>query len=452
MSLRARLVASMTVLLLVVIAAVGVAATRSVRGILVDQVDGSLVTVASRRGFPKPGTEPHTETVFFRSIAEIHMTSSGTLVLSRPSGFTDDPDELPDLGSLPLEEGFSYVGSVDGSVRYRTFLDVRPDRSVSVYAIPMATVDQAIATLINRMLAAGALVLLAGGAATWWAVSRAMRPVDEMIEVAAAIAGGDLSRRVPELDTATELGRLSTALNQMLVNIEGVMTSELEARERLRQFIADASHELRTPLTTVIGYAELRSRGGLDDPEVESQAWERIESESRRMARITEDLLTLARLGQSQELQRTEVDLVEVARGLVEDHRAVDTDRTIELDAPDDLIINGDPGRLHQVLGNLLSNARVHTPPGTRIVIRLSAGPRGATVVVADTGPGIPPEALDAVFDRFYRTDKSRARKSGGSGLGLAIVRAIVEAHGGTVSVENAPHGGAQFTVNLPDE
>lgn len=451
MSLRTRLVVSTTALLLVVIAAVGLAASRSVRAILLDQVDGSLVAIAERRGFPRPDTEPSaSDAIVFRSIAEVHVSASGQLVYSRPSGYIDDPDELPDLGGVERAEGLGYVPSVDGAVQYRTYLDIRRDGSLSFYAAPMTPVTLAISSLVARLVTTGGLVLLVGAAATWLTVRSATRPVDEMIEAAAAIADGDLARRVPDLDPSTELGQLSVALNKMLIKIEEGVTAERAARERLRQFVADASHELRTPLTTIIGYAELRGRSGEAFTEVEEQAWERIESESRRMARLTEDLLTLARLGHAQELEHAAVDLVAVGRGLVDDHQTVDPQRPIDLVAPDAMVVEGDAERLHQVLSNLIANTRVHTPPGTRVEVRIDGDDRVATMTVTDTGPGIPADSLDSVFERFYRADKSRARQSGGSGLGLAIVRAIVDAHGGTVTAGNAPGGGAQFTVELP--
>ncbi len=451
MSLRTRLVVSMTALLLVVIAAVGLAASRSVRTILLDQVDSSLVAIAERRGFPRPDTEPSaSDAIVFRSIAEVHVNASGQLVYSRPSGYVDDPDELPDLRGVEREEGFGYVRSIDGAVQYRTYLDIRRDGSLSFYAAPMTPVTLAISSLVARLVTAGGLVLVIGAAATWLTVRSATRPVDEMIDAAAAIADGDLSRRVPELDPSTELGQLSVALNKMLIKIEEGVTAERAARERLRQFVADASHELRTPLTSIIGYAELRGRSGAAFAEVEGQAWDRIESESRRMARLTEDLLTLARLGHAQELEHSAVDLVAVSRGLVEDHQTVDPQRPIGLVAPDTMVVEGDAERIHQVLSNLIANTRGHTPPGTRVEVKIEGDDRMATVTVTDTGPGIPADSLDSVFERFYRADKSRARQSGGSGLGLAIVRAIVETHGGTVTAGNAPEGGAQFTVKLP--
>lgn len=448
MTLRTRLVASLTGLLLLVIAALGVAASRSVRDILVDQIDGSLLAVAARRGFPSGNQPP--DTVVFRAIAEVHMTRSGRVVMARPSGFTDDPDELPDLTGLPRRAGFAFVPSADGSIRYRTFVDARPNGAVSIYASPMTPVAEAVRTLVAKLLVVGGAVLLLGGAASWWTVRRATEPVDQMIDVAASIAGGDLSQRIPELDPSSELGKLATALNKMLSDIERAVNSERDARERLRQFVADASHELRTPLTTLIGYAELRKKGGLVETALEDQAWERIESESRRMANLTEDLLTLARLGQAQPLQFGVVDLVALARDMIEDHRAVDPGRTVELQAPASLLITADAERIQQVVANLLSNLRVHTPEGTAAEIRITERRDQAVIEVADEGPGLPVDSLDAVFDRFYRADKSRARKSGGSGLGLAIVRAIVEAHGGFVTAGNSPGGGAKFTVALP--
>jgi two-component system OmpR family sensor kinase len=272
-----------------------------------------------------------------------------------------------------------------------------------------------------------------------------------MVETAEAIAGGDLTRRVPDLPPGTELGRLGGSLNEMLTHIEHALKVERAGQERLRRFVADASHELRTPLAAVAGYAELRRRGGLATADDEDKAWSRIESESRRMGSLIEDLLMLARLDQSQPLRFEPVDLAAIVGDAAADHRAIAPDRPIEVDAPDSLMVEGDGERLHQVVSNLLSNARVHTPPGTGVNAAVGSDSDGTVrIEVTDDGPGIAGDAVDRVFERFYRADQSRSRRSGGSGLGLAIVQAIVAAHGGTVGASNVEGRGARFAVTLP--
>jgi two-component system OmpR family sensor kinase len=236
----------------------------------------------------------------------------------------------------------------------------------------------------------------------------------------------------------------------MLAHIEGAVEAERQVQERLRRFVADASHELRTPITAIAGYAELRRKGGLAEAEAEANAWSRIEGESRRMSSLVAELLTLARLDTTEPLATGEVDLAEIARTAAADHAAIDPLRPIELTGEDTALVPGDGGRLHQVVSNLLANVRTHTPEGTHVTIDVARRNGKVQLSVADDGPGIPEASLPHVFDRFYRADPSRSRRSGGSGLGLAIVQAIVEAHGGTVAAANAGDGGARISVTLP--
>ncbi len=449
MSLRAKLVLSFTVLLVVVIFGVAIVASRSVSTILINQLDTTLTSFADRGPGPDGGPhEPRDDENFLSPIAEMLISSDGSTALARPSGFADDPDPLPDVSDLDGVEGFTNLTSVDGSLDYRAHVTRFQDGTTLVRAAPLDDVEATTNSLIRTLLLAGTGVLLLGGAATWWTVDRAMRPVGEMVETAEAIAEGDLTRRVPERDPNTELGRLGMSLNEMLAHIEAALTSEREGRERLRRFVADASHELRTPVTAVSGYAELRRRGGLDTPEAEDQAWARIESESSRMKTLIEDLLVLARLGESQPLVLEKVDLVEIARDAAGDHAIIDPSRPVSVTGSESVDVQGDGQRLYQVISNLLANIRVHTPDGTLVTVDVRDEDAWAVLTVSDDGPGIPPESLEHVFDRFYRADPSRSRSSGGSGLGLSIVAAIVEAHGGTVDVEN--NGGARFSVRLP--
>ncbi|MDX6218689.1 MAG: two-component system, OmpR family, sensor kinase, partial [Frankiales bacterium] len=223
--------------------------------------------------------------------------------------------------------------------------------------------------------------------------------------------------------------------------------------ERMRRFIGDASHELRTPLTSIRGFAELYRQGALPASADVDRAMSRVESEAARMGLLVEDLLLLARLDQQRPLERLDVDLLELATDAVADALAVDPSRPVRLEAVADgppPVVSGDPARLRQVFGNLVTNALTHTPSGTPVVMRVSTSTDKAVVEVSDTGPGIPAEDRGRIFERFFRTDASRTRASGGTGLGLSIVAALVAAHGGSVEVDDTPGGGATFRVTLP--
>lgn len=465
MSLRTKLVISFTTLLLVVIATVGFVASRSIETILINQIDQTLAGFLQRGPLPPgnfgpaPGLSPEPEQQgeeVLRSTAEVIVDADGDIAWSRPSGFRDDPDPLPDVSDIPDTDGPFFVSSIDGTIEYRAVARPLPEEIAAgatlIRAAPLTEVSAATSSLVQTLLLSGVGVLLLGGAATWWTVERSMSPVEQMVETAETIAAGDLSQRVPQLNPDTELGRLGASLNEMLTNIENAVQTERDSKARLRQFMADASHELRTPLTAIAGYAELRRKGGLDTPEAEEKAWSRIQSESQRMGSLIEDLLTLTRLGQSQPLQIERVDIAAVVRDAAADHRVIDETRPVSVTGPESIFVEADGERLHQVIGNLLSNVRVHTPPGTHVEITMRDQRTGVTIEVTDDGVGIPEAALPHVFDRLYRADPSRSRRSGGSGLGLAIVDAIVTAHGGTVSVANIGGGGARFRIDLPRE
>ena len=333
------------------------------------------------------------------------------------------------------------------------------------------------------------VIIIAGLAIVGVAIVQAsLRPLRDIERTAQAIAAGDLSRRVPDQDPATEVGRLGRSLNTMLSQIESSFyaqaQSEAAARrseERMRQFVADASHELRTPLTAMRGYAEYyRQRGGMhDDPAGRSQPgngelghelgshsqltradmdriMQRVEQESARMGVLVEDMLLLARLDQQRPIEHRPVDLLTLAADAVQDARIIAPDRdiTLEVGSGAAFLILGDEVRLRQVIGNLMNNALTHTPEGTPVAVRVLPGPRqpvpSVVLEVADQGPGLRQDQAEHVFERFYRADQARTRKAGGTGLGLAIVAALVAAHDGTVALKTAPGEGATFRITLP--
>ena len=289
-------------------------------------------------------------------------------------------------------------------------------------------------------------------AACWFLIRHGLRPVDRMVDTAAAIAAGDMTQRVPDPDPATELGRLGTALNEMLARIEGAIAARAEGEQRLRRFVADAAHELRTPLTSLRGYAELYRQGALPDEPAVRNAMGRIESEGARMARLVDDLWLLAQLDQSRGLDLMPIDVVPIIREAIEAFAIVDPDRPITVNVPEVAMVEGDRLRLRQVIDNLLSNARTHTPAGTPVTVTASVTQARdrVEIAVADAGPGIAAADQRRLFERFWRADRARTRSRGGTGLGLVIVQSLVEAHGGRINVESQPGRGSTFTVTLP--
>jgi two-component system OmpR family sensor kinase len=345
----------------------------------------------------------------------------------------------------------------------------------ALIAQSLTDVQQTVRQMVGLQVAVGVILLVVLAGVGSYVVRRSLRGLVDVENTAVAIAGGDLSRRVPERDPRSEVGRLSGALNAMLHQIENAFAertaSEAAARrsedaarrsedaarrseDRMRRFVADASHELRTPLTSIRGFAELaRQRGG----ELRPDEMRRIEDEAKRMGLLVDDLLLLARLDQQRPLAHDPVDLLELAGDAVRDAKAIQPERTVRLEvlpgseAP---VVTGDEARLRQVLGNLLSNALHHTPESAPVTVAVgtekSTVGRRAVVLVRDSGPGLSDEHKSRVFERFYRADSARTRATGGSGLGLSIVAALVAAHDGTVDVTDTPAGGATFTIRLP--
>jgi two-component system OmpR family sensor kinase len=358
------------------------------------------------------------------------------------------PDSLPGTTSGATATTTYTVGAQQGATRFRLQATPIPGGGTLVIAIPLTEVAATIRRLFGiEAIVSIAVLMLAAGLASWF-VRSGLRPLEDMGATAGAIAAGDLSQRVEPTDDRTEVGRLGAALNSMLAQIEAAFEERRASEARLRRFVADASHELRTPITSIRGYAELFRRGADTRPEDLATSMARIEAEAERMGVLVDDLLLLARLDQGRPLARDPVDLTGLATEAVDAARAIDPERTIELDAPAAAVVSGDAGRLRQVLDNLLENARVHTPAGTRTTVTVHPTEDGVVLSVADDGPGMDGEGAARAFERFYRGDPARSRSTGGAGLGLSIVAAIVEAHGGSVRV--GQEDGTEVVVTLP--
>jgi two-component system OmpR family sensor kinase len=343
------------------------------------------------------------------------------------------------------------VHAQGGGTRFRVLAQPVGDGSTVVVAVPLRDVDQTLRRLLRVETVVAALILLALAASAWWVVRLGLAPLRRMEDTADAIAAGDLSQRVDEGDPRTEVGRLARAFNTMLSRIEEAFRAREASERRMREFLSDASHELRTPLTSIRGYAELFRRGAASRPDDLAKSMRRIEDEAARMGVLVDDLLLLARLEEGRKPERRDVELSALAVDGVDDLRAADPGRPVHLRTEPGLVVAGDERQLRQVIGNLLSNARSHTPPGTPVDVSVAAHDGSVLLEVADRGPGLPPGVGDRVFERFFRADDSgRSRDHGGSGLGLAIVAGVVAAHGGEVHATNREGGGARFVVRLP--
>ncbi|MGX1162305.1 two-component system OmpR family sensor kinase [Arthrobacter sp. SLBN-100] len=387
-----------------------------------------------------------------------------------PYPFGGDAEKHPDISSISVEQAQArgvvpyQVKGTDGHNWRVVAVTVQTNQTTAVVVIglPLQSVDDVLKHATLVVTGVGLLTLLLASLIASWTVSRSFRPLARVEKTAAAIAAGDLSRRVEVENPGTELGRLSSSLNAMLAHIESAFAARTASEARMRRFAADASHELRTPLVTIRGFSELYRHGALTTDEDVATAMGRIESEAKRMGSMVEDLLLLARLDEQRPLQQKPVDLQLIAHDSVVDTQASSPSRVISLVGLDGgpaapAPVLGDEAKLRQVVGNLVGNALRYTPENTPI--ELAVGVRAAAdghersvIEVRDHGPGISEEDAAKVFERFYRADTSRTRETGGSGLGLAIVAAIVGSHGGSVRVENTDGGGATLVVSLPRE
>ncbi len=462
MSLRLRLLALVAGLAIVALVAAEAATYIALRSFLYSQIDRTV---------------SHSVDVLGDSLAagnKLNAMDLATLVSTTPGLYVGDlakdrqitwqalgvargahPAPAPSLGHLGAvadndEAPPITVDARSGDLQYRVAVEPIGANQALLLAAPLDNIDDTLARLLTiEVIVAGIAIagVLAAGA---WLITVSLRPLSRIERTASAIAAGDLSHRVEDARPTTEVGRLALAFNAMIARIEAAFAEQSESERVLRQFVADASHELRTPLTVVRAYAELFDRGARYRPDDLERAMGGIQREAARMSLLVDDLLLLARLDQHPEVIRRDVDLVEVAHLAADASHAIDPERTITVVAPESAIVRGDPDALRRVVDNLLGNVRSHTPPGTPATVRVTPKDTHVMLEVADRGPGLPPDLAAHVFERFSRGDASRSRDAGGSGLGLAIVAAIVDAHGGSVSVTTTEGAGATFAAILP--
>ena len=467
MSLRRRLLLTLAPLFIIGLIAVDAGTYLFLQSFLVGKVDAQLQGLHPKveadlgggpagggRGGPPPNAldiPPGTYGAIVSPAGAIAAgpktyTAEGTTSAAQPvltAGLGSGSDQGPT---------YSTVAGTGGVDQYRLYVeaDQRHEPDLLVVGVPLDSVTSTLGQLLLLELLTTAAITLVLLVATWVLVRRGLQPLERMGATARSIAASDLSRRVDPANEVTEVGRLGAAINTMLGQLEAAFAERAAGELRLRHFVSDASHELRTPLTSMRGYAELLRRNpDMSDADV-ALATRRIEEEAARMGLLVDDLLLLARLDQGRPLERAPVDLATLLDDACADARATDPGRRISCLVESTVTVTGDELQLRQVLGNLMRNALVHTPPGVPVEARLGRGGGNAFIEVVDHGPGIPQENSERIFERFQRVDPERSRDQGGSGLGLSIVAAVVLAHGGRVAVLETPGGGATFRIELP--
>lgn len=486
--LRTRLIAILVSALGIACLIIGVSSYLTLQKSLYDQLEGRLDEAVNRSrlmkdGGPNPDTQSPTGSPSAensscgtapsgRGPLDAPGQSAGTVILcidtnsQITAGYLDiegatqelSAEDIGILQAIEADQQASTVALEKGDYLVKATQNTRGETIVT--GLPLAEMQRTLGVLVAVMVAGSLGVMVLAGLLGSWLIRRTMKPLERVAHVAASVAQRDLengdltgSPRVEQRDSNphTEVGAVGFTLNQLLDNVNSALTARQKTEDQMRVFVADASHELRTPLAAIRGYSDLLNwTENLTDQG--EQSLSRINSQTERMSRLVEDLLLLARLDEGRKTVMETVDLTELLLENVLDLQVAAPTHRWELALPEDPVeVTGDRAQLQQVVLNLLSNARKHTDEGTRIIagLHLSANQQEAIITVEDNGQGIAPDFIDKIFDRFSRADKARSGSDGTTGLGLPIVKAIVEAHGGSIDVTSRP-GRTEFAVRLP--
>ncbi|MDQ1747383.1 MAG: two-component system, OmpR family, sensor kinase [Frankiaceae bacterium] len=472
-SLRFQIVALVLTLLVVSSIVVAAGTALALHGFLIKRLDQQLAAAGDRFAASLEVPDDH-DLDNTAAIGTIQGQAEGTLGARVRNGKVTAaelvPHEADDAKHASLAaKDFAVLGALKVAAGPRTiklphFGDYRimvmagDDNDLLITGLPEHPVDETIAQLLLIEASVFTVALLITGSIGAVSVRLSLRPLARVSATARAVSALPLStgtislpERVAVAAPKTEAGQVTDAFNHMLEHVESALHDRHASEDRLRHFIADASHELRTPVAVIRSHSEYAQRvGGTGIPAPVTEALSRITAESDRMGHLVDDLLLLARLDSGRELEQIDVDLTRTVLDAVSDARVTGTDHQWRLQLPEDEVhVVGDQRALHQVLANLLANARAHTPSGTTILTSLRAAEsRQVVLTVSDDGPGIPDDVLPRIFDRFVRAGNISSGAEG-SGLGLAIVAAIISAHDGTIQAESRP-GDTTFTITLP--
>ena len=472
-SLKNRLTLGVVLLSAIAFAASGIAANFALQRYLVTQVDNELISVASGsltqaqiagierdNDYPKvPATKTGNPVRRIPTATSLTLLGNDGKVSAQIGGDLNSTSISPYVVAITSAAISSHHGSpftleTPGSDFRIVALPFSNGQGTVVAAKSLSDLDRTMERLHFIFYSISLVLLLLILIAARSVIRVSLRPLEDVEMTAEEIAQGNLSARLPDANPGTEVGRLVTSLNTMLSRIEKSFAVQTQSENKLRRFVADASHELRTPITAIRGFSELHRQGAVTGEKDTSELIGRIENESKRMGSLVEDLLLLARLDQAREMDSKPVDIKQVIEDAVISARAAGPDHPIELLLEaNEIFTLGDEVRIHQVVANLLANARAHTPAGTPINVSVRNLDAGVEISVADSGPGLSEEDQRKIFERFYRADSSRVRTGAdGSGLGLSIVDSVMRAHGGSATVKSKPGEGATFTLYFPNE
>ena len=471
-SLKNRLTLGVVLLSAIAFAASGIAANFALQRYLVTQVDNELISVASGsltqaqiagierdNDYPKvPATKTGNPVRRIPTATSLTLLGNDGKVSAQIGGDLNSTSISPYVVAITSAAISSHHGSpftleTPGSDFRIVALPFSNGQGTVVAAKSLSDLDRTMERLHFIFYSISLVLLLLILIAARSVIRVSLRPLEDVEMTAEEIAQGNLSARLPDANPGTEVGRLVTSLNTMLSRIEKSFAVQTQSENKLRRFVADASHELRTPITAIRGFSELHRQGAVTGEKDTSELIGRIENESKRMGSLVEDLLLLARLDQAREMDSKPVEITQVIEDAVISARAAGPDHPIKLLLEaNEIFTLGDEVRIHQVVANLLANARAHTPAGTPITVSVRNLDAGVEISVADSGPGLSEEDQRKIFERFYRADSSRVRTGAdGSGLGLSIVDSVMRAHGGSATVKSKPGEGATFTLYFPN-
>lgn len=472
MTLRLRLAALLALALVSAVLVTGFVGLQRMESALIDEVDDLVLSrIGTRAGAPGQaagganddssvtngpvGEAPLADGSEFvdtdgRNVADYIVSSEGEIVREFPAGTFAEPLPQLDLEAVGFQEILepTTFSSVDGTVRYRVLARMNLRGELRIAAGSLRSADNTIGEVQTTIAMTGLLAAMIGFVVGWVIIRRETRPIDDFLDTADAFAAGDLDARTEVDRPRSEIGRLGVGLNDAFDRVGDSVRSETEAKERLSAFVDDVAHELRTPATTIAGWAELYESGAITDPADVDRMVQRISGETARLAGLVDEMVLLARHDTVRESLLADVDVMEIVTDVIDDAIALDADREIRLHGTDDATVRGDRTRLVQVFANVLDNARVHTPDGTPVDVRIRRIGPVVEAAITDAGPGIPAGTIDRVFDRSFRAATAGAR---GRGLGLAIVKAIVEDHGGTITLTSREGEGTTVTITLPN-
>jgi len=362
--------------------------------------------------------------------------TDGSLTILRSSGMAAEDDAFPDLSSAQVLEAGTKIITVRDEGLYRVLAFQGRKNEIYVLAASLKESQRATGEILTRTALAALIISLLSGILAWLTVSRFFKPVNQMVNVAHAVADGDFSRNMPGAKSGTEFGELSIAINKMML--------------ALRQFVSDASHELRTPLTVIRGYSEILQKANIDQSQ-RDRAASRIETESLRMEKLVKDLLTLTRADSIGQLNFKPIDLKIIIEDYFKDLTEKNSSRSIVFTGQRTAVVNCDEDSMRQLFSNISQNILRHTPSDAKVEVKISQNESNTEIIIDDSGPGIPAALRSQVFERFSRLDESRSRDTGGFGLGMSIIKSVVDKHKGQIFLEDSAFNGLRIRLIFPN-